>query len=252
MTAVRPTAPSPAFAGAVSFERVLADQPPVLHVDVALDEVRAGRRLVVLNDDPTGTQSIADIPVLTSWSVADVQWALRQPMTAFFILTNTRRLSAADVVDRNREIVAALHKAAELEGVSYVIASRSDSTLRGYYPGGRARAWPAHVVRSAERSKQRLDVLEGRLRGADENCEAACGRLGHASPHRSINQGDVLRQSRSQRADRVRADGGHVDEPLPWAEPAHDAVGGEEYSLERLWSRQHGEHGIRSGHGVSR
>jgi uncharacterized protein YgbK (DUF1537 family) len=134
MTAVRPTAPSPAFAGAASLDRVLADQPPVLHVDVSLDQVRAGRRLVVLDDDPTGTQSIADLPVLTSWSVADLQWAVRQPTTAFFILTNTRSLSEADAVDRNRQIVDALHQAAELEAVSYVIASRSDSTLRGYYP----------------------------------------------------------------------------------------------------------------------
>jgi uncharacterized protein YgbK (DUF1537 family) len=134
VTAAQPTAPSPAFAGAVSLERVLADQPPVLHVDVPLDEVRAGRRLVVLDDDPTGTQSIADLPVLTSWSVADLQWAFRQPTTAFFILTNTRSLSEADAVERNRQIVDALHEAAGLEGVSYVIASRSDSTLRGYYP----------------------------------------------------------------------------------------------------------------------
>ncbi len=140
MTAAGPTAPSPAtapsppFDGAISLDQVLADQPAARHVDVSLDEVRAGRRLVVLDDDPTGTQSIADLPVLTSWSVADVQWALRQPTTAFFILTNTRSLSEADAADRNREIVAALHEAAELEGLSYVIASRSDSTLRGYYP----------------------------------------------------------------------------------------------------------------------
>jgi uncharacterized protein YgbK (DUF1537 family) len=134
MTAVRPTAPSPVFTGAVSLDRVLADQPAVRRVDLSLAEVRAGHRLVVLDDDPTGTQSIADLPVLTSWSVADLQWALQQPTSAFFILTNTRSLSKADAVQRNEQIVAALHVAAELENVSYVIASRSDSTLRGYYP----------------------------------------------------------------------------------------------------------------------
>src|SRR3954447_14410922 len=111
MTAARPTAPAPAFAGAISLDQVLADQPPVLQVDVSLDEVRAGRRLVVLDDDPTGTQAIADIPVLTSWSVDDVRWALRQPTTAFFILTNTRSLSEADAAERNRQIVDALHEA---------------------------------------------------------------------------------------------------------------------------------------------
>jgi uncharacterized protein YgbK (DUF1537 family) len=134
VTAARPTTPSPPFAGPVPLEQVLADQPPVLHVDVSLSEVRAGRRLVVLDDDPTGTQSIADLPVLTSWSVADLQWALRQPTTAFFVLTNTRSLSEADAVERNRQVVAALDEAAALEKVSYVLASRSDSTLRGYFP----------------------------------------------------------------------------------------------------------------------
>ena len=134
MTAVRPTAPSPEFAGDVSLERVLADQPAARRVDLPLADVQAGHRLVVLDDDPTGTQSIADLPVLTSWSVADLQWALQQPTTAFFILTNTRSLSEADAAERNEQIVAALHVAAVLEKVSYVIASRSDSTLRGYYP----------------------------------------------------------------------------------------------------------------------
>jgi uncharacterized protein YgbK (DUF1537 family) len=134
MTAVGPTAPSPEFAGGVSLDRVLADQPAARRVDLPLADVQAGHRLVVLDDDPTGTQSIADLPVLTSWSVADLRWALQQPTTAFFILTNTRSLSEADAVERNEQIVAALHVAAVQENVSYVIASRSDSTLRGYYP----------------------------------------------------------------------------------------------------------------------
>nr|WP_294693375.1 four-carbon acid sugar kinase family protein [uncultured Friedmanniella sp.] len=134
MTAARPTTPSPDFTGPVPLEQVLADSPPVRRVDVSVDEVRAGRRLVVLDDDPTGTQSIADLPVLTSWSVPDLQWALRQTTPGFFILTNTRSLSEADAAERNRQVVDALHRAAALEDVSYVLASRSDSTLRGYYP----------------------------------------------------------------------------------------------------------------------
>jgi uncharacterized protein YgbK (DUF1537 family) len=126
--------PSPAFSGAVSLDRLLEDQPPVLDVGANLDQVQQGRRIVVLDDDPTGTQSIADLPVLTSWSVADLQWALQQPTTAFFILTNTRSLTEEDAAERNRQIVAALDEAATLEQVPYVILSRSDSTMRGYYP----------------------------------------------------------------------------------------------------------------------
>lgn len=130
-----PSTPQPPFAGPVSVDELLADQPPVRQVGTGLDEIRAGRRLVVLDDDPTGTQSIADLPVLTSWSVDDVRWALQQPTTAFFVLTNTRSLSADDAAQRNREVVRAVAEASRLEGdVPYVISSRSDSTLRGYFP----------------------------------------------------------------------------------------------------------------------
>jgi uncharacterized protein YgbK (DUF1537 family) len=72
--------------------------------------------------------------VLTSWSVADLQWALQQQTTGFFVLTNTRSLSETDTAELNREVVDALDQAATAEQVSYVIASRSDSTLRGYFP----------------------------------------------------------------------------------------------------------------------
>ena len=134
MTSVDPAAPAPAFSGAISLDQLLADQPPELDIGANFDEVKTGRRAVFLDDDPTGTQTITDLPVLTSWSVSDVQWALQQPTTGFFILTNTRSLSQSDAADLNREVVDALHQAADSEHVSYVIVSRSDSTLRGYFP----------------------------------------------------------------------------------------------------------------------
>src|SRR4029453_13258053 len=134
VTTSRPATPSPQSVGAIPLERLLADQPPVLDVGDSLEQVQQGRRVVLLDDDPTGTQTIADLPVLTSWSVADLQWALQQPTSGFFVLTNTRSLSETAAVERNRQVVDALHQAAEAEQVSYVLASRSDSTLRGYFP----------------------------------------------------------------------------------------------------------------------
>jgi uncharacterized protein YgbK (DUF1537 family) len=134
VTSANPAAPSPAFSGAIPLDQLLADQPPELDVGTNLEQIQAGRRLVFLDDDPTGTQTITDLPVLTSWSVADVQWALQQNTTGFFILTNTRSLSETDAAALNRQVVDALHEAATAEQVSYAIASRSDSTLRGYFP----------------------------------------------------------------------------------------------------------------------
>ncbi len=51
------------------------DSTPVSPDDVARDYLASGRVLVVLDDDPTGTQSVADLPVLTRWEVADFRWA---------------------------------------------------------------------------------------------------------------------------------------------------------------------------------
>lgn len=94
----------------------------------------SGRRLVVLDDDPTGTQTVADVPVLTTWTVDDLRWGLRQPATALYVLTNTRSLSPPDAATRLREVVGALVVAARSEGVETVVAVRGDSTLRGHYP----------------------------------------------------------------------------------------------------------------------
>ncbi|MGW0846875.1 four-carbon acid sugar kinase family protein [Streptomyces sp. NPDC002787] len=115
---------------------VLEGLPPVREVSAAevAARISGGPRLVVLDDDPTGTQTVADVPVLTSWTVEDLRWALRQPSGVFFVLTNTRSLPAEDAAARNREVVRALHAAAAAEGTGYVLASRGDSTLRGHFP----------------------------------------------------------------------------------------------------------------------
>lgn len=52
--------------------------PAVDPAQVASSVRESGRVLVVLDDDPTGTQSVADLPVLTGWSVEDLSWALQQ------------------------------------------------------------------------------------------------------------------------------------------------------------------------------
>jgi uncharacterized protein YgbK (DUF1537 family) len=120
----------------VSADTVLAAFPPAVAVDastVAAAVAASGRRLVVLDDDPTGTQTVADIPVLTRWGTDDLGWALRQNAPGFFVLTNSRSLAPVTAVARNEEIVEALVAAAAREDVDYVVASRSDSTLRGHY-----------------------------------------------------------------------------------------------------------------------
>ncbi|NJM41801.1 MAG: hypothetical protein HC853_14085 [Anaerolineae bacterium] len=49
-----------------------------------------GRKIVVLDDDPTGTQTVHGVPVLTEWSVESLVAELRNDLPCFYILTNSR------------------------------------------------------------------------------------------------------------------------------------------------------------------
>jgi uncharacterized protein YgbK (DUF1537 family) len=100
---------------------------------VAASSAVTPKMLVVLDDDPTGTQSVSDLPVLTSWDVEDFIWAFGQEKPAVYVLTNTRSLDPAEAAARNEEVVRnALAAAGSNLQLGFV--SRSDSTLRGHYP----------------------------------------------------------------------------------------------------------------------
>jgi uncharacterized protein YgbK (DUF1537 family) len=103
---------------------------------VAATAATSPRVLVVLDDDPTGTQSVADLPVLTRWEVEDFQWALHQGKPAVYVLTNTRSLDPEEAAARNEEVVRnALAAARDGESeINLGFVSRSDSTLRGHFP----------------------------------------------------------------------------------------------------------------------
>ena len=92
----------------------------------------SGRTLVVLDDDPTGTQSVFDVPVLTRWTQDDMRWALAFGSPAIYVETNSRSFGPLEAATRNREVVAAALAAADDR--SLVFVSRGDSTLRGHFP----------------------------------------------------------------------------------------------------------------------
>jgi uncharacterized protein YgbK (DUF1537 family) len=126
-------------AGAVDASEYLASQPPELRVPDALEKIRhqvseSGRRLAVLDDDPTGTQTVHGVPVLTTWTVEDLRWALEQPSSTFYVLTNSRSFPEEEAAGMNREISSNLASAAVETGTGVAIVSRGDSTLRGHYP----------------------------------------------------------------------------------------------------------------------
>ncbi|MET1035685.1 MAG: four-carbon acid sugar kinase family protein [Arthrobacter sp.] len=121
-----------------SLEELLSTYPsaPAVSSEAIRAAMAAGPRrvFVVLDDDPTGTQSVADLPVLTRWETADLAWALARDVPAVYVLTNTRSLAPAEAAGRNREVARAALEAASGLGIAVSFVSRGDSTLRGHFP----------------------------------------------------------------------------------------------------------------------
>lgn len=110
--------------------------PPPWAPDL-LPQIKGGlsrncRKLWILDDDPTGTQTIAGLPVITAWDLATLQQEFDDDSPACFILTNSRGLTAGQSQALHRELMRNLREAAGQR--SYGVISRSDSTLRGHYP----------------------------------------------------------------------------------------------------------------------
>lgn len=95
---------------------------------------RSNRKIVVLDDDPTGTQTVYDTPVLTTWGVDELAAAFESPGNLFYVLTNSRSLTEPKAIELANEIGANLNEAAQQTEQRFVVVSRSDSTLRGHYP----------------------------------------------------------------------------------------------------------------------
>jgi len=115
------------------FSRLPSPWPESLLQSIRARVEAQGQRLVVLDDDPTGTQTVHGLPVLTEWSVDSLALELaRSPV--FFVLTNSRALPNGEAITLAREIGTNLIEAGRRSGRAFAVGSRSDSTLRGHFP----------------------------------------------------------------------------------------------------------------------
>jgi uncharacterized protein YgbK (DUF1537 family) len=106
------------------------------HVALLLQQAVAGapRKIIVLDDDPTGTQTVHDISVYTDWTYESVSQGFQEKNKVFYILTNSRGFTQEQTSKAHRDIGAMIARVAGEQGRDYLIVSRSDSTLRGHYP----------------------------------------------------------------------------------------------------------------------
>ncbi|HNA82549.1 MAG TPA: four-carbon acid sugar kinase family protein [Thiobacillaceae bacterium] len=96
-------------------------------------------KIIVLDDDPTGSQTVHSCLLLTRWDAATLQEALLDEAPLFFVLTNTRGMDAARAAAVTGEVcdnlkLALADLAAGGRRIQPILVSRSDSTLRGHYP----------------------------------------------------------------------------------------------------------------------
>lgn len=117
---------------------VLTSLPPVDEAGVdallAAELARDPHKLVVLDDDPTGVQTIHSVSVYTDWSLDSVRAGFAEENKLFYILTNSRGMTVAETAALHRAIADTVTAVSKECGKPYLFLSRSDSTLRGHYP----------------------------------------------------------------------------------------------------------------------
>ncbi len=92
-------------------------------------------KIIVLDDDPTGSQTVHSCLLLMKWDVETLKIGLQDSVPIIFILTNTRALAPSQAQQITAEVCQNLKQALQETQIdNYLVVSRSDSTLRGHYP----------------------------------------------------------------------------------------------------------------------
>lgn len=99
------------------------------------DEIEKNhKKIIVLDDDPTGVQTVHDVSVYTDWSEESIRSGFEEKTRMFYILTNSRGFTIEQTTLCHKEIIERIDKISKKTGKEYLIISRGDSTLRGHYP----------------------------------------------------------------------------------------------------------------------
>jgi len=97
------------------------------------------RKIVVFDDDPTGSQTVHSCPLLLRWDAASLRQGLADPSPLLFLLVNTRDLAPeqarARLASLCRTLQPLLAEAVAAGTIErWLVVSRGDSTLRGHFP----------------------------------------------------------------------------------------------------------------------
>lgn len=95
---------------------------------------RTPGKIVVLDDDPTGIQTVHGVHVYTDWTSESIRQGFSEDNRVFYLLTNSRSFTEEKTRSVHREIASNLALVSKETGIPFQIILRGDSTLRGHYP----------------------------------------------------------------------------------------------------------------------
>ena len=122
----------------VPLEATLDSLPPVWTEDL-IPEIKliledAPSMVFVLDDDPTGAQTVHNASFLTEWSLDVLISERYQPEEVTFLQINTRAKTEEQAVKINADLGIVFSQLSRLLKIPISVISRSDSTLRGHFP----------------------------------------------------------------------------------------------------------------------
>ena len=91
-------------------------------------------RVVVLDDDPTGIQTVHGCLLLTQWNRSTVAVAFEDDCPFFYVLTNTRAYTTEEAREITRSLMETILEVNRKHQDTLIFISRSDSTLRSHFP----------------------------------------------------------------------------------------------------------------------
>lgn len=101
---------------------------------LAAEIAKNPKKIIVLDDDPTGVQTVHDVGVYTHWDKESIQRGFAEDKHIFFILTNSRAFTEEETTKAHNEIFDVIDEVSRETGIEYILISRGDSTLRGHWP----------------------------------------------------------------------------------------------------------------------
>tara|TARA_Y100000748_G_C15100864_1_gene334320 strand:+ start:81 stop:527 length:447 start_codon:yes stop_codon:yes gene_type:complete len=95
---------------------------------------RSEKKIFLMDDDPTGSQTVRNVAMLSDWSVESLEKELNSDELATFIQVNTRAYPENEVKNIIKEATSNILEATSRSSKDAVVIFRSDSTLRGHFP----------------------------------------------------------------------------------------------------------------------